>query len=320
MNSLRAMAGPKEFLLIADAKLISYGNVTALIKAGTDFIAPAPASRIDDAVYAALDLDAATSWTTPRPATRTPPPERDRPTGSWKTPTCRPGPARAIPRLRRAGSWCTPPATPKASSEPGTNAWPRPARTGVLGSRPASGRARGAYPGWPKPLHHPPGAGPYSHSPRRCLNMGLDGSGTNRGDPGPTSRPDERTVPGGMPDRSAAVEEQTVVDELYGLRPDQFTAARTQYATRPTEWRPRARGPDAPFGSRCCTGSRRHSRAGTVVASSGGGGTPAFLLGAHARPPTLCWPARSWTTNGTTARARRSPAPPSSAPAPENRR
>ncbi|MCW2869733.1 hypothetical protein, partial [Actinacidiphila oryziradicis] len=45
MNSLRAMAGPKEFLLIADAKLISYGNVTALIKAGTDFIAPAPASR-----------------------------------------------------------------------------------------------------------------------------------------------------------------------------------------------------------------------------------------------------------------------------------
>jgi hypothetical protein len=31
-----------------------------------------------------------------------------------------------------------------------------------------------------------------------------------------------------MPDRSTAVEEQTVVDELYGLRPDQFTAARTQ--------------------------------------------------------------------------------------------
>ncbi|WP_328624069.1 hypothetical protein OHA88_02900 [Streptomyces sp. NBC_00353] len=60
MNSLRAMAGPKEFLLIADSKLISYGNVTALIKAGTDFIAPAPASKVDDAVCAALDLEAAT--------------------------------------------------------------------------------------------------------------------------------------------------------------------------------------------------------------------------------------------------------------------
>jgi transposase len=60
MNSLRAMAGPKKFLLIADSKLVSYGNVTALIKAGTDFIAPAPASKVDDTVYAALDLEAAT--------------------------------------------------------------------------------------------------------------------------------------------------------------------------------------------------------------------------------------------------------------------
>ncbi|MET7719145.1 IS1634 family transposase, partial [Streptomyces sp. NPDC005407] len=60
MNRLRTMAGPKEFLLIADSKLISYGNVGALIKAGTDFIAPAPASKVDDAVYAACDLNAAT--------------------------------------------------------------------------------------------------------------------------------------------------------------------------------------------------------------------------------------------------------------------
>lgn len=60
MNSLRAMAGPKEFLLIADSKLISYGNVAALIKAGTDFIAPAPASKVDGTVYAGLDLDATT--------------------------------------------------------------------------------------------------------------------------------------------------------------------------------------------------------------------------------------------------------------------
>jgi transposase len=60
MNSLRAMAGPKEFLLIADSKLISYGNVAVLMKAGTDFIAPVPASKVDDAVYAALDVEAAT--------------------------------------------------------------------------------------------------------------------------------------------------------------------------------------------------------------------------------------------------------------------
>lgn len=35
-----------------------------------------------------------------------------------------------------------------------------------------------------------------------------------------------------MPDRSAAVDEQAVLDELYGLRPDRFTAARTRYAAR----------------------------------------------------------------------------------------
>ncbi|WP_240677492.1 DUF2848 family protein [Actinacidiphila soli] len=35
-----------------------------------------------------------------------------------------------------------------------------------------------------------------------------------------------------MPDRSAAVDEQAVLDELYGLRPDRFTAARTRHATR----------------------------------------------------------------------------------------
>jgi transposase len=54
MNALRAMAGPKEFLLIADSKLVSYRNITTLIKAGCDFIAPAPAATVDDAVYATL--------------------------------------------------------------------------------------------------------------------------------------------------------------------------------------------------------------------------------------------------------------------------
>ncbi|MFE2432730.1 hypothetical protein ACFXJ5_39245 [Streptomyces sp. NPDC059373] len=35
-----------------------------------------------------------------------------------------------------------------------------------------------------------------------------------------------------MPDRSAAIDEQAVLDELYGLRPEGFTAARTRHATR----------------------------------------------------------------------------------------
>jgi transposase len=59
MKALRAIAGPKQFLLIADSKLVSYRNVVALTQAGTGFIAPAPASTVDDAVYTALDLDAA---------------------------------------------------------------------------------------------------------------------------------------------------------------------------------------------------------------------------------------------------------------------
>jgi transposase len=59
VNALRAMAGPKKFLPVADSKLVSYRNITTLIRAQTDFIAPAPASTVDDAVHAALDLEAA---------------------------------------------------------------------------------------------------------------------------------------------------------------------------------------------------------------------------------------------------------------------
>ncbi|MEU3047413.1 IS1634 family transposase [Streptomyces sp. NPDC006984] len=55
MKALRAMAGPKQFLLVADSKLVSYRNVTALIEAGYDFIAPAPASSIDDAACGARE-------------------------------------------------------------------------------------------------------------------------------------------------------------------------------------------------------------------------------------------------------------------------
>ncbi|MGW2375397.1 hypothetical protein [Kitasatospora sp. NPDC001683] len=45
MKDLRKMAGEREFLLVADSKLVSYPNVAALLKAGVPFIAPAPAGR-----------------------------------------------------------------------------------------------------------------------------------------------------------------------------------------------------------------------------------------------------------------------------------
>ncbi|WP_413797811.1 IS1634 family transposase [Streptomyces iranensis] len=56
MKDLRAMAGERKFWMIADSKLVSYPNVTALLAAGVDFIAPVPAAQVKDEVYAALDL------------------------------------------------------------------------------------------------------------------------------------------------------------------------------------------------------------------------------------------------------------------------
>ncbi|MCX4870202.1 hypothetical protein OHU11_02555 [Streptomyces sp. NBC_00257] len=86
MNAPRAIAGPKEFQLIADSKLISYGNLAVLIKVGTDFIAPAPTSKVDGAVYAALDLEVATVVDpTPRPA-RTSTSSSTRPAAATTTP------------------------------------------------------------------------------------------------------------------------------------------------------------------------------------------------------------------------------------------
>jgi transposase len=60
MNALRAMAGRKEFLLVADSKLVSYPNISALLEAAVGFVAPIPAAKVPDAVYAALELEAAT--------------------------------------------------------------------------------------------------------------------------------------------------------------------------------------------------------------------------------------------------------------------
>lgn len=60
MNALREVAGGKDFLLVADSKLVSYPNIGALLAAGVGFVAPVPAAKIPDTVYAALDVERAT--------------------------------------------------------------------------------------------------------------------------------------------------------------------------------------------------------------------------------------------------------------------
>lgn len=58
MESLRAMCGPRQFLLVGDSKLISFGNVAAMTAAATTFIAPASKAYIDaDELRAASAMD-----------------------------------------------------------------------------------------------------------------------------------------------------------------------------------------------------------------------------------------------------------------------
>ncbi|MFF3062837.1 IS1634 family transposase [Streptomyces sp. NPDC057909] len=59
MKALRKIADRKDFLLVADSKLVSYPNVTALLGAKVDFVAPLPAAQVKPEVYAALDLESA---------------------------------------------------------------------------------------------------------------------------------------------------------------------------------------------------------------------------------------------------------------------
>jgi len=59
MKALKQIAGPRRFLMVADSKLVSWANVTALCAAGVDFTAPLPAARVEDGFYAGLDLDTA---------------------------------------------------------------------------------------------------------------------------------------------------------------------------------------------------------------------------------------------------------------------
>jgi transposase len=60
MKALRRIADRKDFLLVADSKLVSHPNITALLDAQVDFIAPLPAAQVKAGVYAALDVEAAT--------------------------------------------------------------------------------------------------------------------------------------------------------------------------------------------------------------------------------------------------------------------
>jgi hypothetical protein len=60
MNQLKTLAGSRDFLMIGDSKLVSYGNVTAMIDAGVTFIAPLAASRVPEGLFAGLDPTTAT--------------------------------------------------------------------------------------------------------------------------------------------------------------------------------------------------------------------------------------------------------------------
>ncbi|MFI9785040.1 IS1634 family transposase [Kitasatospora sp. NPDC051984] len=59
MKALRKIADRKDFLLVADSKLVSYTNITALLDAKVDFVAPLPAAQVKAEVYAALDVESA---------------------------------------------------------------------------------------------------------------------------------------------------------------------------------------------------------------------------------------------------------------------
>uniref|UniRef100_A0AAU2UW08 IS1634 family transposase n=1 Tax=Streptomyces sp. NBC_00003 TaxID=2903608 RepID=A0AAU2UW08_9ACTN len=74
MKDLRKLAGEQEFLMVADAKLVSYSNIAALLEAGVPFISPVPAAQVKDGVYAALDLEQAVvvDWVPQRDAGKDP--------------------------------------------------------------------------------------------------------------------------------------------------------------------------------------------------------------------------------------------------------
>lgn len=60
MNALRQLAGRRRFLLIGDSKLVSYTNLTAMLDAGVEFIAPLAKTYVPAAILAGLDPTTAT--------------------------------------------------------------------------------------------------------------------------------------------------------------------------------------------------------------------------------------------------------------------
>ncbi len=59
MTHLKTLAGTRDFLMIGDSKLISYGNVTAMAGQQVTFIAPLAAARVPQGLFAGLDLQEA---------------------------------------------------------------------------------------------------------------------------------------------------------------------------------------------------------------------------------------------------------------------
>jgi transposase len=59
MDSLRAMCGPRRFLLVGDSKLVSYGNLASIVAAGVTFIAPASKNYVGAAELGACDWNKA---------------------------------------------------------------------------------------------------------------------------------------------------------------------------------------------------------------------------------------------------------------------
>lgn len=60
MTHLKTLAGTRDFLMIGDSKLISYGNVTAMADQHVTFIAPLAAARVPAGLFASLDPSKAT--------------------------------------------------------------------------------------------------------------------------------------------------------------------------------------------------------------------------------------------------------------------
>ncbi|MFG1711330.1 IS1634 family transposase [Nonomuraea sp. M3C6] len=55
MHGLQQIAGRREMLLIGDSKLISHGNVAAMLEAGVAFLAPLAAAKVPAGLFAGLD-------------------------------------------------------------------------------------------------------------------------------------------------------------------------------------------------------------------------------------------------------------------------